>query len=263
MKNSLSWKKTFFTVYIGQGFSLLSSSAVQFSIIWWITVQTESAIALTIASVVGLLPQAIIGPFAGVWIDRYSRKAIMIIADLAVAISSFVLFIMFFVGTPNMIFVYAILAIRALGETFHKPATQALIPQIVPPQELTKAGGFGQMISSACSMVGPMLGALLMSITTLQYALLVDVFGALLAVITLSIVKSTRHKNINTSNSVIADLKIGFAAIKKNKALYRLGIPMFIATVIFVPIGTLIPLIIKTYFQGTAWHTGLAQTLFQ
>ena len=76
MEKTKNWKKNFFTIYIGQAFSLLSSSAVQFSIIWWITIQTGSALALTIASVVGLLPQAIIGPFAGVWIDRYNRKAI-------------------------------------------------------------------------------------------------------------------------------------------------------------------------------------------
>lgn len=72
-------------MYIGQAFSLLSSSAVQFTIIWWITVETGSAIALTIASIVGLLPQVVIGLFAGVWIDRYNRKSIMIVADFAVA----------------------------------------------------------------------------------------------------------------------------------------------------------------------------------
>jgi DHA3 family macrolide efflux protein-like MFS transporter len=78
-------EKTIFNLYIGQAFSLLSSSAVQFTIIWWITVETGSAIALTIASIVGLLPQVVIGLFAGVWIDRYNRKSIMIVADFAVA----------------------------------------------------------------------------------------------------------------------------------------------------------------------------------
>lgn len=61
---------------------MLSSSIVQFSIIWWITIHTNSALILSVASIVGLLPQAIIGPFAGVWIDRYNRKIIMIIADM-------------------------------------------------------------------------------------------------------------------------------------------------------------------------------------
>lgn len=84
--------------------------------------ETRSAFALTIASVVGLLPQAVIGLFAGVWIDRFDRKKIMMIADGAVALSSLLLSILFFVCIKSMTFVYIVLFIRALGETFHPHA---------------------------------------------------------------------------------------------------------------------------------------------
>ncbi|MCX7922050.1 MAG: MFS transporter [Clostridia bacterium] len=263
MNTIKNWKKSFFTIYIGQAFSLLSSSAVQFAIIWWITLQTGSAIALTIASVVGLLPQAVIGPFAGVWIDRYNRKKIMIIADSTVAISSLILGVSFFFGKPSMIFIYAILFIRALGETFHKPALQAVIPQLVPESELTKAGGLGQMVISACSMAGPMLGAFLMSITTLKYVMFVDIVGATLAVLTLSFIKITK-RTMNTMGKlkVIEDMKQGINAIKANSALLRVSIPVLISTIVFVPLGTLLPLMVKQYFNGTAWHNGIVQTLF-
>lgn len=263
MNRTENWRKSFFTIYIGQAFSLLSSSAVQFSIIWWITMETGSAIALTMASVIGLLPQAVIGLFAGVWIDRFNRKRIMIIADSAVALSSLLLGVLFIIGIKSIIFVYIVLFIRALGETFHKPALQAAIPQLVPPSELTKAGGLGQMINSACSMVGPMLGAFLMSVTSLQYAILVDVLGAVFAVITLSFVRIPKYAvNTRSKLSFIQDMKQGISAIKSNKALLRLSIPMLISTVIFVPLGTLLPLMVKEYFNGTAWHNGIVQTLF-
>lgn len=262
MKKLDKWQKSFFTMYIGQAFSLLSSSAVQFSIIWWITIQTGSAMALTVASVVGLLPQAVIGPFAGVLIDRYNRKTIMIIADIAVAISSLVLGLSFFLTTPSLIFIYFILFIRALGETFHKPAMQAAIPQLVPESQLTKAGGLGQMIQSACSMIGPMTGAFLMSITTLQYAMVVDVLGAVLAVLTLSSVKIAKHTVTSTKLNVIADMKQGIKSIRTNKALMKVSIPILLSTIVFVPMGTLLPLIVKEYFHGTAWHNGIVQTLF-
>jgi len=116
MKKLENWLKAFFTMYIGQAFSILSSSAVQFSIIWWITVQTSSALALTVASVVGLLPQAVLGPFAGVLIDRYNRKTIMILADSPIAICSLILSVSFLFGTPSLLFIYFVLFIRALGD---------------------------------------------------------------------------------------------------------------------------------------------------
>ena len=76
-----NWKKTFAVVYSGQAFSLLGSSAVQFAVIWWLTAQTESAVTLTAAAIASFLPNILLGPFAGIWIDRYNRRTVMMAAD--------------------------------------------------------------------------------------------------------------------------------------------------------------------------------------
>lgn len=60
----------------------------------------------------------------------------------------------------------------------------------------------------------------------------------------------------------IEDMKQGILTIKSNKALLRLSIPMLISTIIFVPLVTLLPLMVEGYFNGTAWHNGIVQTLF-
>jgi DHA3 family macrolide efflux protein-like MFS transporter len=263
MKQNTNWKGSFFRIYVGQAFSILSSSAVQFSIIWWITSTTGSALAVTLASIAGLLPQAVIGPFAGVWIDRFNRKTIMMLADGVVAIGSLLLFLMCFLGTPPLWIVYLILFIRALGETFHKPALSAAIPQLVPGHELTKAAGLGQMVTSACSIIGPMLGAILMSITSLQVAMLVDIIGAGFAVLTLSFVRIQKPVLATGEKiHVFADMKLGFATIKQNKPLLRILIPVILTTLIFTPIGNMLPLMVKNYFHGGAWHNGFIQTIF-
>ena len=258
-----NWRKPFFTLYIGQAFSLLSSSAVQFAIIWWITIKTGSAISLTIASVVGLLPQVIIGPFAGVFIDRYKRKTVMIAADLGVAVSSLALGISFLLGEPSMAFIYVILFLRAVGETFHKPALQAAIPQLVPKEELTRAGGLGQLVSALCSMAGPMLGALLINGIPLQYIMLVDIGGAILAVLALTTVNVPSHAGQTaTRTGILREMKEGFLAIKDNRALIRATIPVFLTSLVFMPLGSLLPLMVKQYFLGGALQGGIVQTLF-
>ena len=153
-----SWKKTFVTIYAGQAFSIIGSSAAQFAIIWWLTVETGSTITLTIATIVGFLPMTLIGPFAGVWIDRYNRKKVMIIADGLIAISSIVLGVAFLTGTPSLYFIYLIFFIRGLGSTFHGPAMQAAIPMLVPEEYLVKVGGWGQLVNAGSFMIGPVLG---------------------------------------------------------------------------------------------------------
>ncbi len=258
-----SWKREFLKIYVGQAFSLLSSSAAQFSIIWWITVKTASAIDLTVASIVGLVPQVLIGPFAGVWIDRHSRKTIMILADAVIAASSLLLGLSFLMGEPPLAFVYAILFVRALGEAFHKPAMKAAIPELVPAEALTKAGGFGQLIQAISSMAGPMLGALIMSVASMPVVMAVDILGAALAIAILSTIRfGAAGRKDGSRPNLVAEMKSAVATIASDKALVLASIPVFATSVVFMPLGSLLPLMVLEHFSGGAWHNGVSRAVF-
>jgi len=62
METQGHWTRRFFTVWVGQAFSLLGSNLVQFALVWWLTVETGSAIVLTVASIMGVLPQVLLTP---------------------------------------------------------------------------------------------------------------------------------------------------------------------------------------------------------
>ncbi len=80
-----NWKRSFFTIWAGQAISLITSAVLQMAIIWYLTDTTGSAMVLSMATMVGFLPQAILGTVIGVWVDRWNRKLVMIGADLIVA----------------------------------------------------------------------------------------------------------------------------------------------------------------------------------
>ena len=96
-----NWKKKFFTIMSGQTISIIGSSAVQFALIWWLALKTDSAVILTMAGLVALLPQFILGTFAGVWIDRLKKKTVVILADLFIGIISGIFAIYFYFGNPQ------------------------------------------------------------------------------------------------------------------------------------------------------------------
>lgn len=81
-QNNNSWRKTYFTLLAGQAISFISSGILQMAIIFYLVAKTNSAIILTAATLIGFLPQACLGPFAGAFVDRHSRKSVMIGADL-------------------------------------------------------------------------------------------------------------------------------------------------------------------------------------
>ena len=73
-KETLKWKRDFFTIWTGQAISLFTSAILQMAIIFYLTEKTGSAMVLSIASLVGFLPYAVFGPMIGVLVDRYWRK---------------------------------------------------------------------------------------------------------------------------------------------------------------------------------------------
>ena len=164
--------RPFFTIWIGQVFSLLGSQLVQFALIWWLTQQTGSATVLALASIVGLVPQVVLGPFVGPLIDRWSRKWTMILADAAVALSTVVLVYLFWAGTVEVWHIYVILFIRALGGAFHWPAMTASVSLMVPQEHLTRVQGLNQILNGGLRIASAPLGALLISLFPMENVLI-------------------------------------------------------------------------------------------
>lgn len=258
-----SWKKQFMLIYAGQAFSLLGSAVVQFAVIWWLTIKTESAITLTVSSIITFLPNMLIGPFAGVWIDRYNRRTVMIAADGLVAFSSVLLGTAFLLTeSPPIWFIYLILFLRGLGNTFHGPAMQAAIPLLVPAELLTKAGGWGNLINSLSAMLGPVLGAAAMGLLPIASVMLIDIVGAAFAIICLLFVAIPDVPQTAERVHMLSDMKLGLRAMRENKPLMAVFVPLLIMNVLYMPLGSLFPLLVRVHFMGEAWHNSLVEFTF-
>ena len=259
MKN---WKTQFLIIYLGQAFSLIGSAAVQFSVIWWLTDTTESALTLTLATIVAFVPYMIVGPFAGAWVDRYNRKRVIMLADGFVALSSVALGLMFLLmSSPPIWAIYLILFLRGLGNTFHSPAMSATIPMLVPPEMLTKAGGWSHLVTSGANMLGPVLGAAMMAVLPVASIMLVDIGGAVIAIICLLFVRVPNVKQ-EKKLELLGDIKQGFSVLLQNKPLMSMAIPFMMLNIIFAPLGALFPLMVKTHFMGNAWHNSVVELSF-
>lgn len=127
-----SWKKTFAVIWSGQLASILSSEVVAYSIIFWMSLETGSAEVLALAAIAGMLPQSLLGPLVGVYVDRWDRKRTMILADSFIALCTLALTALFWLGAARMWHIYILLACRSAGSAFHIPAMQASVPLLAP-----------------------------------------------------------------------------------------------------------------------------------
>lgn len=259
-----NWKRKFIALYTGQFFSLLSSAAVQFSIMWWLTDTTGSPLVLALAGIAGFLPQALLGPFAGTIVDRHSRKVMMILADLIIALGSLFLFLWMYYSEPNITLVILVLIVRSLATAFHMPAMQASVPLLGPKEHLTKVAGWGQMVSSMTNIAGPAVGVSLLAVSSLEWVLLFDVFGAIIACSVLLFIRIpsvTRTEEMATDN-LIAEMKEGYHAIVKHRLVLKLTIVMIVVAVLFIPVGTYFPLMVRNHFEKGVVEAGIVEIVF-
>lgn len=259
-----NWKRNFFTIWTGQAFSQLSSSILQFAIAWHLTDETNSAMVLSAAMFMGFLPQGILGLFTGVFIDRYNRKYIMILSDLFISASSVILVVAGWMGMLSTELILGVLFLRSVGSAFHNPCLQAVTPQIVPADQLTRCAGYSQAVESVSQIISPVLAAVLYSVWSMSQIVFLDVIGSLIAVFTLGITVIPRLQQEERSKKagVLREAKEGLGILWGNKGIFGLVLIGIIYTFALMPTSALFPLMSMSYFGGTSTHASISEAVF-
>ena len=260
-----NWGRRFFTIWSGQALSLFGSALVQFSLIWWLTQKSGSATVLAIATLVGMLPQIVLGPFAGALVDRWNRRLIMIFADGTIALFSLLLAYLFATGQVQIWHIYMVMAVRALGGAFHYPAMAASTPLMVPDEQLTRINGLNQALQGVNSLIAPPVGALLLSILPTQGILLIDVGTALLAIVPLlffSVPEPVRvqEEHAQAKPSLFQDVRNGLAYVRTIPGFTAIISMALFLNFLLVPTTALVPLLVTKHFGKGAIELGLLES---
>lgn len=257
------WKSQFFTIMAGQTVSLVGSSAVQFALIWWLASETGSPLMMALSGLVAFLPQAILGPFAGVWIDRRKRKTVVLISDMFQGLVAVAFAAAFLIHTPPYWTACLVLGVRAIGSVFQAPAMQALIPQLVPTDELVRVGAWQQFLQSGAFMLGPVLGAIMYGVLPLPVILLSDLLGAIAANLTLGFVRINETPHTHTEkHHFIQEFRDGWKALTTDRSLCVLLLSVAGCMVFFMPLSSYYPLMSSDYFGLSALYGSVVEFTF-
>jgi DHA3 family macrolide efflux protein-like MFS transporter len=261
--NQNQWKNKIIQFLTAQTVSLLGSSLVQYSIVWYITLATSSGAMLTISTICGFAPQIIISIFAGVWIDRYNRKRLIMISDGMIAVATLILAIVFLTGYKNLWVLFIVLAVRSAGTGIQTPAVNALIPQIVPKEHLMKIIGVNSTILSLIMFLSPALSGAILSVSPLETVLFIDVVTAMIGIgITLTIAVPNDRRAEDIGKSSLHDIKMGFVYLKENSFVKRLMLFQIIVLFLISPSAFLTPLMVSRTFGMEVWRLTLGEMTY-
>lgn len=261
---SSKWKQQFYTIWAGQAISLITSAILQMAIIFYLIEKTQSAMVLSIASLVGFLPYAVFGPAIGVLVDRHSRKMIMIGADFLIALAGAALALVAIYMELPVWMVMVVLFLRSIGQAFHSPALSAATPLLVPEENLTQCAGYSQSLQSISYIASPALAAFLYSIWDLNSIIAIDVAGAVIACITVALVPipELTAEQRQLKKNFLEEMKNGFTALRENKGLFALLLTGTLYMLVYMPINALYPLMSMSYFKGTPMHASITEIAY-
>jgi len=220
-------------VLLGQAVSILASSMTGFALSVWVFQQTSSATSLGIMQTAFTLPYLLIIPLAGVMVDRYNRKLMMAVSDLAAGLGTLAILFLLTTGNLEIWHFYLENAIIGLGNAFQWPAYSAAITTMVPKEQYGRANGMMSFVQAGPGVVAPLLAGALLPLIGLNGILWIDVITFVLAIGVLMLVHipppRQTEEGRQSRGSLLQEAGFGFKYIFQRPSLWGYVIMLFVA----------------------------------
>jgi len=247
------WRGRGIAFLISQGITLFGSQIVQMAVIWYVTLETSSGLWVTVLTLAAFLPQMLVSLFAGVWADRYDRKRIIIISDTVIAATTLLLaFYMMSgnVGEAALPAIIAVCAVRSLGSGIQTPTVNAMLPQLVPEDELMRVNGINGSIQAMVQFVSPIAAGAIMAAGPIYNILMIDVATAVIGIGMLSVIRIQKYEPAEKkgSSSIYTEIREGLQYTWRHRFLRRMLAQYGAYIFLCVPSGFLTALMIQRTF---------------
>jgi len=240
----------FAVVAVGQVISLLGSGMTGFALTIWAWEVTGTATALALVGFCAFMPMVLLSPIAGALIDRWNRKLVMILSDLAAGLGTIALFILFKLDLLQIWHVYVIAAFSGAFQAFQFPAFSAAITMMVPKKHFTRANAMFGMARSIPTIFAPMAAGALIAFIRIDGIMLIDVVTFTFAIGALLLIKVPQPKKdaseAESRRSLLSDSLFGFRYIFERPSL--LGILLYFLVgnlLISLASGVLAPMLLS------------------
>ncbi len=256
MGSWLSGMQAFYLVALGQFVSIFGTTMTQFGLtIWTWTFVTEiqpTADPATTMALVGFFnfaPEVLLGPIAGALVDRWNRKLVMIISDVAAGLATIAIFLLYNSGQLEIWHLYVAGAVTAAFKSFQWPAFSAAISTMIPKEQYTRANGILSLTESVSGILAIPLAGLLLNRIGLNGIMTIDIITFLAAVggiLVVSIPQPKVSAEGEAKNNIWRDSIFGFRYILKRPSLLGLQMLFFFSNLLASIAGTLLaPMILS------------------
>lgn len=227
----------FMIIWFGQFVSLIGTGMTRFAIILWVWQRSGQATDVALVTFFATAPLIIVSPIAGALVDRWDRKFVMMISDLAAGIATIALFLLGGNDSLQMWHIYVAVAFTSAFESFQWPAYSAAITTMVEKKHYARTSAMMGIAEASSIIIAPVLAASLFVLMGLDGILLIDIITFIFAVGTLAFVvvpqpEPSADDDDDSKGSIWKESIYGFRYIIRRPSLLGLQTVFFFGNLI-------------------------------
>ena len=173
---------------------------------------TGSTLASAGSLLAAFLPQVVVGPVAGVFVDRWDRRRTMIGANVAMGFA--VLPLVLVTDAATVWLLYPLLVLQSVIEVFFAPAEQAFLPRLVPEDELVTANALNGQVGQVARLVGGGLGGVAAAAGGIPAVALLDAATFLVSALLLSRIRTSGRVAVPEAEDAVTEVEKRFARFR-------------------------------------------------
>jgi MFS family permease len=250
--------RDFALLWCGQTGSLLGDGVFLVAMAWQVYALSNAPTALSMVGIAMTVPTIVLLLAGGVVTDRFDRRRVLLAADGVRGVAVGLLAVLSLTGSLELWHMFGLVALYGAGTAFFGPAFDAIVPDLLPADELAQANSLDQFVRPiAFRLAGPALGGWLAAGLGVGVAFAVDA-GSFALSAAMVLCMSARTTRPAPEHSVSADLRRGFQFVRKNVWLWGTLVSAAVAYLLFLgPVEVLLPYVVKNQLHGSAADLGL------
>jgi len=242
------WNKDLVLLLLGQSISRLGDNAHQIALMWFILEKTGSSAIMGTLSALAYIPSVLLGPFAGVIVDKYSRKKIILLSDLIRGLIVALLALFYFTKGLSISEIFILTVLLGISSAFFNPCIPSSIPEMVDSEDLPRANSLFSIAGRVTEIIGPSAGGILYKFVGAGLLFSFNAVSFFIASIFTIFTRIPQRYKEGKMN-FIGDIGEVLKRLKEDKTLMTLGITAAVLNFFYVPFFILLPVYIRNYLH--------------
>ena len=238
--------RRYFYLWVGLLISIAGSQMQITALFWHIRTLTGNPDPLALGGIglARILPIIVFSIISGPVADAFNRRQILFITQSLLALIALALAVLTFTGHISLWYIYALTALQAATIAFDLPARQAMVPNLVPVKDLANAFSMQSIASNTGSVVGPMLGGVVIATLGQGYTYFFNAVSFLAVIVALILIGHVEQETRKSAGVNLLAIKDGFQFIFTRPMILSTMLLDFVAT-FFASANTMMPIVAR------------------